>query len=48
MVSPLANSNSYIMIDESCGFLACGDEIKVISTRFEFTAKNRVDLVTKQ
>lgn len=47
MVSPLAGSNSYIMIDESVEFLSQGDSVKVISTRFSFTSKERVDLVTK-
>ncbi len=46
MVSPLATSNSYIMIDESCGFLACGDDVKVISTRFEFTSEKKIDLLS--
>jgi molybdopterin molybdotransferase len=46
MVSPLAASNSYIMVDETCGFLACGSSVKVIPTRFSFTTKERVDLVS--
>ena len=46
MVSPLATSNSYIMVDENCGFLACGKEVKVISTRFEFSSKEKVSLIT--
>ena len=46
MVSPLATSNSYIMVDEKCGFLACGTEVKVISTRFGFTSENKSDLVS--
>ncbi len=47
MVSPLATSNSYIMIDEACDFLACGTCVKIISTKFSFTSKESVDLVTK-
>jgi molybdopterin molybdotransferase len=46
MVSPLGVSNSFIMVDESCGFLACGSEVKIIPTRFEFNSKDMLDLVT--
>jgi len=47
MVSPLATSNSYIIIDETCSNLASGDCVKVIPTKFSFTSKKKVDLVTK-
>ena len=47
MVSPLAVANAYIIVDEACGFLACGSSIKVIPTRFSFTSKERIDLITK-
>jgi molybdopterin molybdotransferase len=47
MVSPLATSNSYIIIDQTCSNLEKGSFVKVIPTRFSFTSKNRVDLVTK-
>ncbi len=47
MISPLAISNAYIMVDEACGFLACGSSVKIMPTRFSFTSKERVDLVTK-
>lgn len=47
MVSPLATSNSFIMIDESVDFLSCSSAVKVIPTRFSFTTKNQVSLVTK-
>ena len=47
MVSPLATSNAFLMVDESVGFLACGSEVKVIPTRFDFNSKDMVDLVTK-
>ncbi len=47
MVSPLAVANAYIIIDETCGFLACGSSIKVLPTRFSFTSKERVDLVSR-
>ncbi len=46
MISPLATSNSYIIIDESCGFIEKGSSVKVISTRFNFNTKKRVDLVS--
>jgi len=46
MVSPLASSNSYIMIDESCSLLAKGSEVKIIPTRFSFTTEEKSDLVT--
>ena len=47
MVSPLAVANAYIIVDEACGFLACGSNIKIIPTRFSFTSKEKVDLVSK-
>jgi molybdopterin molybdotransferase len=47
MVSPLATSNAFIMVDESVGFLPCGSEVKVIPTRFDFNSKGMVDLVSK-
>ncbi|MBU0719835.1 molybdopterin molybdotransferase MoeA [bacterium] len=47
MVSPLAKSNAYIMIDESCSYLACGTDVKIIPTRFSFTSKSKVDLVSR-
>ncbi|WP_455757047.1 molybdopterin molybdotransferase MoeA [Sulfurimonas sp.] len=46
MVSPLANSNSYIMISENCGMLNKDDEVKVIPTRFIFTSCKIPDLVS--
>ena len=47
MVSPLATSNAYVMIDESVCFLAKGTSIKAIPTRFSFTSKEKISLVTK-
>ena len=47
MVSPLATSNTYAMLDESIDFLAKGTSIKVIPTRFSFTSKEKISLVTK-
>jgi len=46
MVSPLANSNAYIMISENCSMLNSGDEVKVIPTRFIFTSCKNPDLVS--
>ena len=47
MVSPLATSNAFIMIDESVDFLGVNSVVKVISTRFSFTSKEEKSLVTK-
>ena len=46
MVSPLANSNAYIMIGEECGFLEADSSVKVISTQFNFTSETLNSLVT--
>jgi len=46
MVSPLGNSNSYIMIDENCEIIKKDRFVKVISTRFSFNSKEQVSLVT--
>ncbi len=46
MVSPLASSNGYIMVDESCDVLEAGRSVKVIPTTFPFTSKEQVSLVT--
>ena len=46
MVSPLANSNAYIITDESCGFFEAGSGLKIISTTFNFTSINQVNLVS--
>ncbi|QOY51894.1 molybdopterin molybdotransferase MoeA [Candidatus Sulfurimonas baltica] len=48
MISPLATSNSYIIIDESVGFLAKESSVKIIPTRFYFTSKESSDLVSTQ
>ncbi|WP_321779300.1 molybdopterin molybdotransferase MoeA [Sulfurimonas sp.] len=47
MVSPLASSNSYIMIDEGVDFIASEDSVKIIPIRWCFTSKEMVDLLTK-
>ena len=46
MVSPLAQSNAYIMISENCSSLKIGDEVKVIPTRFIFTSCKNKGLVS--
>ncbi len=46
MVSPLANSNAYIMISEECGFLESQTSVKVISTEFSFTSSEMKSLIT--
>ena len=46
MVSPLANSNAYIMISENCSILNKGDEVKIIPTRFIFTSCKNQSLVS--
>lgn len=46
MVSPLATSNSYIMVSEECAGFEASSEVKVIPTRFSFTSKDKVDLVS--
>ncbi|MCW8895557.1 MAG: molybdopterin molybdotransferase MoeA [Sulfurimonas sp.] len=46
MISPLAVSNSYIIIDENCGLLPEGSKVKVISTRFSFTSKEVTSLIS--
>ena len=47
MVSPLANSNAYIMISEECGFLEAEASVKIIPTEFSFTTTHIKSLVTK-
>ena len=46
MVSPLANSNAFIMISEKCSSLSKDDEVKVIPTRFIFTSCKNKSLVS--
>lgn len=45
MISPLAVSNSYIIIDENCEILKKDTKVKIIPTRFDFNSKEIVDLV---
>ncbi|SFV55642.1 Molybdopterin biosynthesis protein MoeA [hydrothermal vent metagenome] len=46
MVSPLGYANSFIMIDESCKALSENTEVKVISTKFNFTSTEYKSLVS--
>jgi len=46
MISPLAESNAYIIIDENCGFLEKDTVVKIIPTRFSFTCRGSVNLVS--
>ena len=46
MVSPLAQSNAYIMIDENSALLQKDSFVKVISTKFSFTSTRQSSLST--
>ena len=46
MISPLAYSNAYIIIDEHCDFLEKDTMVKILPTRFAFTSNEKVNLVT--
>ena len=46
MIAPLAKSNSFIMIDESCSLLEENAEVKVLSTKFDFTSSELHSLVS--
>ena len=46
MISPLATSNAYIIIDENCDFIAKDTSIKILPTKFSFTTKREISLVT--
>lgn len=46
MISPLATSNSYIIIDENCGLITKGSDIKIIPTRFSFNSETMLDLIS--
>ena len=46
MISPLAKSNAYIIIDKNCGFLKKDTIVKIIPTRFTFTSKDTSNLIT--
>lgn len=46
MVSPLAFSNSYIMINDSVGLLNKGETVKVMPIRFSFTSDKQESLLS--
>lgn len=46
MISPLAQSNAYIMIDEKCALLEKNTPVKIISTKFSFTSIHQLPLTT--
>jgi len=46
MISPLAEANSFIVASENCDFIAANKNVKVISTKFNFTSEEFKDLVT--
>lgn len=45
MISPLAVSNAYIIVDESCELLKKDSNIKIIATRFSFNSKEQKELL---
>ncbi len=47
MVSPLAVSNAFIMLDERVSVLNKGTRVKIVPTRYAFTASEAVSLVTE-
>jgi len=46
MISPLAVSNGFIMVDDVCEGLETGETVRVIPTRFVWRSKNAVPLVS--
>ncbi|WP_200762747.1 gephyrin-like molybdotransferase Glp [Nitrosophilus alvini] len=47
MVSPLSNSNGFIILDRNTEFLETGNNVKFIPVNFEFLSKNFKDIYTK-
>ena len=47
MVSPLASSNAFMMIDESVSHLAAETPVKIIPTQFTLYSQTQQDLVTR-
>ncbi len=48
MISPMAASNGFIMVDESCERLTEGDRVRFIPTRFEWRTTEAVTLVSHE
>ncbi len=46
MVSPLASSNSFIMVEEGVEFIAKQSRVKVVPIRFAFTCEEKVSLTS--
>ncbi len=46
MVSPLATSNSYIIVDENCDFIEENSSVKILPTRFSFTSELPINLIS--
>ena len=46
MVTPLAVSNSYIMISERCQNIKINERVQIISTRFQFTSNEQKNLIS--
>jgi len=46
MISPLANANAFMVVSEAAKSIEAGKEIKIISTKFSFTAEQFEDLVS--
>lgn len=47
MISPLAGSNGFLMLDEACDSLKSGHFVNVIPTRFGFNTDIAVSLITR-
>ncbi len=47
MVSPLASSNSYIMVSEKCNLLKKESEVRIIPIAFRFTSKEQKPLISE-
>lgn len=46
MITPLAVSNGFIMLDERCESIAEGEEVRFIPTRFAWRSREAVSLIT--
>ena len=46
MISPLAKSNSFIVVSENLGFIEKESIVKVISYEFEFKTSKHTDITT--
>lgn len=46
MVSPLAKSNGFIMVDKSCEFITCHEIVRFFPTRFSFLSDKTTDYIS--